>query len=208
MQLEIPNSTFHHKLLPPVPLQVYEKWARENQTFGLPGSLSTSSKSAWCFLDVVAKTLNRDNLSYSVNLKLCSQLIEHDMVLDVEIRAHWDKIRPPQAVVSKGCDLLGEVGKSVHLANLLLACSSFFLPHVFNNSSLGNGLWLKGFSSPIWITSPAITNSHAFLQSLLVQLFLLWYSTFTCGEIFQLKSDENFQELWNRDSASKCLLEI
>lgn len=42
----------------------------------------------------------------------------------------------------------------------------------------------------------------------MVQLFLFQYSTFTCEEIFQLKWDESFQELWNRDSASKCLLEI
>ena len=89
---------------------------------------------------MVVKKLNRDNLSDSMNLKLRSQLIEHDMVFDVEIRADWDKSRPPQTVVSKGCDLLGEVGRSVHLENLLIACPSFFFPHAFKGSSLRSGL--------------------------------------------------------------------
>ena len=75
----------------------------------------------------MVKKLNRGNIFYSKNLKLCSQSIERDVVFHVEIRADWDKSRPPQAVVSKGCDLLGEVGRSVCLTNLLIPCPLFFL---------------------------------------------------------------------------------
>jgi len=127
MQPKVPNSPFHYKLFQPFSLQISANWARENQTSWLPGSLSTSAKSAWNFWDVVVKKLNRGNIFYSKNLKLCSQSIERDVVFHVEIRADWDKSRPPQAVVSKGCDLLGEVGRSVCLTNLLIPCPLFFL---------------------------------------------------------------------------------
>lgn len=65
----------------------------------------------------MAKKQNSSNLFSSTDLNLCSQLIECGMVFDEEIRADRDWSLLHQSVVSKRCDLLGEMGRSRQLAN-------------------------------------------------------------------------------------------